>query len=792
MPDKQSSFPLSIIAMTVLALVIVLAINLDVHPARYSVASSSTTAASQPSSTAVIPPPTQVASAVNSPTPPASPASPNSATAAPSATQASSVAANEALASPTADLQAASTPLPVATVAYTQITASNVNTLRQGYQITLPGVADGLPRYLAAVGTSSGVKDLLFVNTKVGQLLAVAASDGSVVWASQPVSATTTPPFSNVVSATATVGGKAPPPAQTESNETPFTTSSPALDPSGQYVYSYALDGQVHKYAVGDGKEVIDASWPETITIHPDYEKVSSPLTIATAKNGISYLYAATASFDDLGPYHGHVTAINLSDGSQNIFNATCSKQPSYVTGLPTNCPYIQSAVWGRPGIVYDPDNDRIYFSIGNGNFTLPQGGHSWGDSIIALNPNGATDANGMPLDSYTAPNYQYMADNDKDMGSNSPVLLPAIPGSKYPHLAAQAGKDSIIRLINLDDMSGQGGPGNLGGEVVTATVDLGGAIIQAPTTWVNPADGSVWLFIVNYGTASGWQISTSAGIPTLTMRWEIGPGGTSAVVNNNVLFYASAHNLFALDPTTGHELWADNHIGSIHWEIPLIVGNTLYLSDEDAHLTAYGPGDTVVAFATPVVAADDTPNALYFDQTGHFVRGRFLTYWQAHGDVPVFGYPISDPMNEVSDVDGKSYMVQYFERAEFEYHPENEGTAAEVMLTPLGSLKYEQLYAANPPAQQPSTINPITFSQTGMTVGGAFGDYWQRYGGQATFGYPISNEFQEVSTADGKTYTVQYFEQAEFEYHPENTSPFDVQPPQLGRARYQQKYQGK
>src|SRR5205823_1207557 len=37
-----------------------------------------------------------------------------------------------------------------------------------------------------------------------------------------------------------------------------------------------------------------------------------------------------------------------------------------------------------------------------------------------------------------------------------------------------------------------------------------------------------------------------------------------------------------------------------------------------------------------------------------------------------------------------------------------------------------------------------------------------------AVFGYPLSEEFPELSATDGKLYTVQYFERNRFEYHPE------------------------
>ena len=38
---------------------------------------------------------------------------------------------------------------------------------------------------------------------------------------------------------------------------------------------------------------------------------------------------------------------------------------------------------------------------------------------------------------------------------------------------------------------------------------------------------------------------------------------------------------------------------------------------------------------------------------------------------LPVYGYPISEAFDEVSPTDGKTYLVQYFERNRLEYHPE-------------------------------------------------------------------------------------------------------------------------
>ena len=182
------------------------------------------------------------------------------------------------------------------------------------------------------------------------------------------------------------------------------------------------------------------------------------------------------------------------------------------------------------------------------------------------------------------------------------------------------------------------------------------------------------------------------------------------------------------------------------------------------------------------------TPGSMFFPETGHTVKGKFLAYWQQHGGLAQQGYPISEERQEVSDLDGKTYTVQYFERAEFELHPENQ-PPNDVLLSQLGTLRYRQKYPRGATNQQVNPDNPYRFAQTGHSIGGKFRAYWESHGGLAQQGYPISDEFQEKSDLDGKTYTVQYFERAVFELHPQNQPPYDVLLSQLGTFQYQRKY---
>jgi hypothetical protein len=84
---------------------------------------------------------------------------------------------------------------------------------------------------------------------------------------------------------------------------------------------------------------------------------------------------------------------------------------------------------------------------------------------------------------------------------------------------------------------------------------------------------------------------------------------------------------------------------------------------------------------ATPF--ASDTRH-WYFAETGHSLNMGFLDYWLAHGGLLQFGYPLSEEFVEVGP-DGTERVVQYFEQARFEYHPEYAGTADTVQLGAVG-----------------------------------------------------------------------------------------------------------
>jgi hypothetical protein len=180
------------------------------------------------------------------------------------------------------------------------------------------------------------------------------------------------------------------------------------------------------------------------------------------------------------------------------------------------------------------------------------------------------------------------------------------------------------------------------------------------------------------------------------------------------------------------------------------------------------------------------------FPETGVTVCEPFISYWDSHGGLAQQGLPLAEAFFERSPVNGEEYFVQYFERAVMEFHRDGGATGNPVLLSLLGRERFLARYPDGPPPTSPPPPGAecATFAETGKTVCGPFLAYWRERGGLAQQGFPLSDAFEETSTVDGRTYTVQYFERAVFEHHPEYAgTPYEVLLSLLGGERLRAEY---
>ncbi|HUB66310.1 MAG TPA: PQQ-binding-like beta-propeller repeat protein, partial [Candidatus Methylacidiphilales bacterium] len=314
----------------------------------------------------------------------------------------------------------------------TTVNASNVSQLQLLFDVALPGSdnPDGAPVYLSNVSTSSGTRNLVFVQGENGHLTAFDANSGAIIWSNGSMSGS-------------------------------YGNTAPAIDPDLLYIYESGPDGNVHKFNVGDGSEVKTGGWP----VSTGGGKASSQLTIATAADGNTYIYCANEGTGSGTFGKGHETVINLATATEHVFNNCASEQPDTFnpSTSTTGC-----RPWSR-STIFDAALNRVFFQTGNNSGTNWVAGHVWRESWLALAPDGSTTTNssgGWPVDSYTPTNWSSLVNGDEDIGTGGMALLPVGYSSKYPYLGVSPGKDKNIRILNLANLSGKGAPGNLGGEL--------------------------------------------------------------------------------------------------------------------------------------------------------------------------------------------------------------------------------------------------------------------------------------------------------------------------------------
>jgi outer membrane protein assembly factor BamB len=363
-----------------------------------------------------------------------------------------------------------------------------------------------------------------------------------------------------------------------------YTTSTPVLDPDDPWVYSYGLDGYVHRYALDTGGEDTSGAWPVQVTTMPDDEKGSSALNLADGR-----LYAVTSGYPgDGGHYQGHLVTVDLATGQTTVFNTLCSNIRALLVGQQRSanyCAAVQSGVWARAGTVVDPATNRLFIVTGN---AIWDGATNWGDSVLALSLDGVT-----LLDSYTPTDQELLKNNDADLGASAPVLLPDQPGSLTPPLAVQAGKDGKLRLLNRLDMSGRGRPGQVGGELQVIDAPKACPVRSTPVAWSAP-DGTTWLFVTTECAFGAYTLATDAsGQSRLVAHWQDVTGGSSPVLANGVLYVALGQAVQARDPQTGRMLWSSDQsrmpMAPTHWNSPIVVDGRVYVGDNNGVLYAFG-----------------------------------------------------------------------------------------------------------------------------------------------------------------------------------------------------------
>jgi uncharacterized repeat protein (TIGR03806 family) len=395
-------------------------------------------------------------------------------------------------------------------------------------------------------------------------------------------------------------------------------TGTPVIDPVSGMIYLDAFTREVvpgvstnyfhriHALNVTNGNEqpfspvVVAASVPgrgvggngTKVTFSPIQHLQRPALTLA---GGI--LYVCYGSHADTDPYHGWVMGFNptnLVQLTNYIFNTT----PNATTGV-FGGNAGEGALWmGGNGLSVDA-NTNLYFETGNGSFSANTNGGDYSDSFVKL----STTTNLSVADYFTPYNQLSLQNNDADLGSGGPLLLPDSVGSTaHPHLIVGAGKEGKIYLLDRDNMGRYDGTDGMNGSDTNDLQELPGAIggVWSSAAYFNQlifyqGNGDVMkAFIITNGTivaTPASRSSTSFGFPgaTPTISANGTNDGIAWIIQADaygssgpaVLHAYNATNLALELYNSSQSLTRDNPGGAVKMSTPVIAGGKVYVGAE-------------------------------------------------------------------------------------------------------------------------------------------------------------------------------------------------------------------
>ena len=434
------------------------------------------------------------------------------------------------------------------------LTTGNVNSATFGkvFQVTLDGVVDAQPLYVAGISVSGqGTHNLLIAATENDSLYALDAHAGAQLWKVALLPAGETPSDDRGCSqVTPQIGITSTPAVALEAGTGGGAVFAVAMskDSSGNYhqrLYKVSLaTGTILAVVAVTGKYpgTGDASSGGYVSFAASQYKERSGLLLL---GGVVYL--AWASHCDDQPYTGWIMG----------YNAATLAQTTVIDVTPNGG---EGAIWGAgAGLAADP-RGYIYFLDANGTFDTTlnaQGFPNQGDYGNAFIKLSAAGGQLTVADYFTMYNTTSESDADEDLGSGGALVLPDMTDAagQVRHLAIGAGKDGNIYLVNRDSM------GKFNSQTDSAIYqEFDGALPGG--IWSMPAyfRGQVYFGAVG-GPIRGFQFSkavlssTPASATSITFPY---PGATPSISANgstNGILWAVENN----SPAVLHAYLAGN-----------------------------------------------------------------------------------------------------------------------------------------------------------------------------------------------------------------------------------------
>jgi len=353
------------------------------------------------------------------------------------------------------------------------------------------------------------------------------------------------------------------------------------------------------------------------------------------------HIVIAWASNCDNPPFHGWIMAYEKTTLQQRGIWASTANGTGGGTWM------------GGSGVAGD-NAGSLFFATGNGTFDTNGNPTDLGDSVVRMQ----VMSSGLVIPDYFTPYDQLtLEENDKDVASGGPLLLPDQPGS-HPKELIQAGKEGTIYVIDRENMGHYNANNN--NQIVQNLPGQIGGLYGSASYWNNnvyfgTTHFPLEAFSLNNGILS--STPTSASPESFTF-----PGPTpsiSANGNSNGIVWAletdTQHShqevlraYDALDLAT--ELYntlqnpsRDDPGGIIKFAVPTVASGMVYVGSETS-LNAYGLTAIPPAAMPAFSPADGTYVGM---QTVSISSSPYATiYYTTDGSTPTTSSPVySEPI---------------------------------------------------------------------------------------------------------------------------------------------------
>jgi outer membrane protein assembly factor BamB len=418
------------------------------------------------------------------------------------------------------------------------LTPSTVGGLHRLWSFDLGAVTIMQPVAAVGVLVNESLKDLIYMGSEHGDLYALEAASGTLVWQRNLGSQVTD--CHDIPDAVFGVSG------------------SPFLDRTNNRMFVVGGDGNMYALDLSTGATL--AGWPVAVTSDPAHEHTYGAVNVS---NGIAY--AEIASYCDFQPYHGKVAAINI---------ATHKQVGAF---LPAGSRVNGGGIWGPGGVSIDPATGDVFTATGNA-LTNPEN-FRYCENVVELSSRLRV----------LGANYPGLTGGDVDFGA-TPILYQ--PLGCPPQVAAK-NKTGVLVVYDRGDVSA--GPTQRLQVASVSDYQFNGIPAWSDATQLlyigNSSDS-------NSDTTKHGMVAFSVDANCqLQLAWQttVGPNFASVsppIVAGGVVYYGdgSGNQLLAFDATTGAQVWSSGSTikGGIYGA-PTVVNGRVFVGAWDNKLYAFG-----------------------------------------------------------------------------------------------------------------------------------------------------------------------------------------------------------